>query len=203
MRRVIYFFGFVLLISCAGFQDASLTSDTPLLQYDSIDYVKPAPAVISINNGVFYDSKTDLSKWETSHGNLSIMKKDSAMVVNLSQVGADWEMLRLKFLPRDFTGYSTIVLYAKATSKDTCNLRLDLADDQGRYTNYVPQVQKIIPSEEYREYKFVFGPNYIQNWPVRANVDKTKVSELRVNFNGGGPNYTGRIFIREIKVIKD
>jgi len=122
------------------------------------------------------------------------------MVLDLNNVGSDWEQVSIKFSPLDFTVAPYIYVKARVDerSPDSLRLRIDLIDNEGKMTNYVPQERYIRKKTYSKTYKFEFAGNWVQNWPFRADVNPQKISEIRMNFNGGGPNYLGRLYIEEI-----
>lgn len=198
MKRLIYIFA-LCLFSCSGFKDAVLTQEEPLIQTDSTEAFSPALAIENFNKGIFYNSTSDISKWEVSHRNVVLQKKKGALMTNLQDAGVDWEFISLKFQPLDFSKMPNLIIKAKSEGKEKPTVRIDLYDEAGNFTNFVPQQKTISNDTAYHEYLFVFDGNWIQNWPFRANVNKSRIVEIKINVNGGGPNYSGRIFIEEIK----
>ena len=186
--------------SCAGFQTASLTEDLPLAHQDSATMNAPTKSVLSFNNGILLDKSTDISKWDASHANLSIGKSDASVVVDLKGVGTDWEQLSRKFIPLDFSEAPFLLVKARVdiNSKDSLKIRIDLIDEDGYATNYVPQEKYIRAKPESKYYKFVYAGNWVQNWPARKDVNAKSIVEVKINFSGGGPNYSGKLFIDEI-----
>lgn len=200
MKKNLYILFFVLLSSCAGFQDTSLIQDKPLVQIDSAERFAPAIPILRFNNGIFYNRDTDLSKWEASHNNISVARKGSAMEIDLKDVGVDWEQLSLKFKPIDFTEAQILVIKARVdqNSKDSLKMRIDLIDEDGMMTNYNLSEAYIRSRSEFKTYKFNYNGKWTQGWPTRGVVNPKRIVEIRINFNGGGPNYTGKLFIDEI-----
>ena len=202
MKKISYISILLLFSACAGFQTATLTEEQPLAQLDSAAMNAPSLAVLNYNNGVFYDKKTDIGKWEASHSNISVEKSGSSLVVDLKGVGNDWEQLSRKFQPLDFTNAPFLILKARIDigSKDSLKMRIDLIDEDGNATNYVPQERYIRTKADAKQYKFIYAGNWVQNWPSRKDVNSKSIVEIKINFNGGGPNYTGKLVIDEIFV---
>lgn len=200
MRNYIYTLILCYLAACTGFKDAALTEEKPLVQLDSAVMNAPSLPVMQFNGGIFYDKHTDLSKWEGSHANIGVQRKGNALVVNLRGVGVDWEMLSRKFFPLDVSAAPYLLMKARAEGDTTPVIRIDLVDEDGLSTNFVPQ-QKTIAVGKDSVYKFVFENNFIQNWPFRGDVNPRRIVEIKMNFNGGGPNYTGRVLIEELKAV--
>lgn len=200
MKRIMYLLTALLVSACAGFQTVTLTEELPLAHQDSATMNAPTLPVMSFDNGVFLDSKTDISKWEASHGNMSVGRSGTALAVGLKSVGTDWEQLSRKFQPLNFseTPYLLVKARIDVGSKDSLKMRIDLIDENGYSTNYVPQERYIRSRPDMKVYKFVYAGNWVQNWPARKDVDPKSIVEIKINFNGGGPNYTGKLFIEEI-----
>src|SRR6185312_6548778 len=43
--------------------------------------------------------------------------------------------------------------------------------------------------------------NWKQSWPDTANVDKTRITEMLIYFNAGGPEFNGKVYLDEIKAV--
>ena len=194
--------GFLLNLSigCVSFEDAALKIDPPVKQLDSTEVSKSSRPVTSKNGGIFYSNKRDLRHFIVSHNNIILGNNKNSMVLDLNNVGSDWEQVSIKFSPLDFTVAPYIYVKARVDerSPDSLRLRIDLIDNEGKMTNYVPQERYIRKKPYSKTYKFEFAGNWVQNWPFRADVNPQKISEIRMNFNGGGPNYLGRLYIEEI-----
>lgn len=137
MKRIIYIFIVVSFCSCMGMQTVTLTEDLPLAHQDSATMNAPTLPVLNFKNGVFYNEKTDISKWVASHGNLSVGKDAGTLSVNLKNVGTDWEQLSIKFQPLNFTDAPILLVKAHVAigSKDSLKIRIDLIDEDGFMTN--------------------------------------------------------------------
>jgi hypothetical protein len=189
-----------LLAACTGFQEATLITETPLVQIDSAELNKIYPPVLSKNQGIFFGKNAGVEKFVASHDNIIIGKSGNAMIVELNNVGADWEQVSIKFTPLDFTVAPYLILKARLDLKspDSLKLRIDLIDENGYMTNYTPQEKYIRRKTESKAYKYTFAGNWVQNWPFRIDVNPKRITEIRINFNGGGPNYSGRVYIEEL-----
>jgi hypothetical protein len=200
MKKLFYTFIALLFSACAGFQTVTLTQEQPLAHQDSATMNAPTLPVMNFNNGIFLDSKTDLSKWEASHANMSVGRSGTSLAVELKGVGNEWEQLSRKFEALNFTDAPYLLVKARIDvgSKDSLKMRIDLIDENGYATNYVPQERYIRSRPDVKVYKFAYAGNWVQNWPSRKDVDAKSIVEIKINFNGGGPNYTGKLFIEEI-----
>jgi hypothetical protein len=192
----------LVICGCVGFENASLTTDVPLAHQDSATMNATAPLAVQFNQGYFYNASTDLSKWDVSHGNMFLGKKNGALVLDLKGVGADWEQMSRKFSAQDFSESPYLLVKARVEpgGQDSLKIRIDLIDEDGFSTNYVPQERYIRTRADSKWYKFVFAGNWVQNWPSRKDVNSKKITEIKINFNGGGPNYSGKLIIDEIMV---
>ncbi len=200
MNRNYYLVLLLFFTSCAGLQNATLTEDQPLAHQDSATMNAPTLPVMKFNKGVLLDNTTDISKWEASHATISVGKTSTSLSVDLKAVGGDWEQLSRKFLPLDFSEAPFILVKARVDvkSKDSLKIRIDLIDEDGYATNYVPQERYIRSRVDAKVYKFVYAGNWVQNYPSRKDVNPKSIVEIKINFSGGGPNYTGKVFIDEI-----
>ncbi len=201
MKRIIYFLIPLFFASCGSMKDAQIENDIALIQNDSLELPQTAMKIENHDQGIIYDSASDISRWDISHRNISFQKKEGSLMFNLLDAGMDWEYASLKFNAIDFSNAQNLNIRMKNEGKEKSKIRIDLYDENGNFTNFVPQEKTIDNNNEFNNYIFIFKDNWIQNWPFKANVDKTKIVEIRINFNGGGPNYSGRIFIEQIKAI--
>lgn len=202
MKKIVYILIVLFLTACVGLQTVTLTPDIPLAQLDSATMNASAPPALNFNKGVFLDNKTDISKWETSHANMSVGRSDNGLVIELKGVGGEWEQLSRKFAALDFSASPYLLVKARldVNSKDSLKMRIDLIDEDGIATNMVPQERYIRSRADSKVYKFSYAGNWVQNWPARKDVESKKIVEIKINFNGGGPNYSGKLFIEEIVV---
>ncbi len=204
MKKINYYFiGLVLLVSCVGLQDVSLTEPVPLQQFNELQNKsasKPLP-VLEYRKGMFYSAGSDISKWVSSHDNLIVEKSGKSLVINMDAVGKNWEQLSIKFKPLDFSNAPNLLVRAKVDGLEIPKIRIDLGDIQGRYTSYYVQEKRIAPRTGYMDYSFVYSNRFVQSWPVRATVDSTQIVEIKLNINGGGPNFTGNIYIDAIRAV--
>lgn len=200
MKSYLYLLIPIIFVACVGLRDASLTVEEPLAQLDSAEVNAPALPVMEYNNGIFYNKNSPIYRWEVSHSNIGLQRLDGNLTVNLKNVGKDWEMLTLKFAPIDFTETPVLLVKATCTGTDSAKVRIDLVDEDGLSTNFKPQ-ENYIRLGEIKEYKFDFADKWIMNWPYRADVNPKRIVEIKFNFNGGGPNYSGRVHIEEIKAV--
>ncbi len=200
MKRISYILIALFLSACTGFQTVSLTQELPLAHQDSATMNAPTLPVMNFNKGVFLDQYTDISKWEASHSNMSVGKSGTSLVVELKGVGGEWEQLSRKFQPLDFSEAPYLLVKARVdvNSKDSLKMRIDLIDEDGYATNFVPQERYIRSRGDFKVYKFSYAGNWVQNWPARKDVNAKSISEIKINFSGGGPNYSGKLFIEEI-----
>lgn len=202
MKNISYILILLFFNACIGLQTVTLTPDIPLVQLDSAVMNAPSPSALSFNNGVFLNKKTDISKWETSHANMSAGKSDNGLAIELKGVGGEWEQFSRKFDALDFSASPYLFVKARldVNSKDSLKMRIDLIDEDGIATNMVPQERYIRSRPDSKVYKFSYAGNWVQNWPSRKEVNAKKIVEIKINFNGGGPNYSGKLYIEEILV---
>ncbi len=202
MKKISYIVVCLFVSACASFEPAVLVVEKPLAHQDSATMNAPSKPVMDVDGGIIYGSSTNISKWVSSHGNLIIGKTDGALVVNLKGVGQQWEQLSRKFSPLDFTDGGFVIVKSRVDigSPDSLKMRIDLIDEDGMMTNYYPQEQYIRVKEKSKTYKFIYADHWEQGWPVRGKVNAKKITEVRINFNGGLNNYTGKLIIDEIVV---
>lgn len=208
MKKGLLYIGIICLFviqACVSLQPTTLSKAEPLIHIDSTEYLnaKRVP-VLSVNNGVLDDFTSSTRGWRVTHPNaMSLEKIDGNMVVTAEGVGPNWEYLIKSFKPMDFSEAKTVVVRAKIDGWKVPYIRMDLLDKNGVQTNAKLTICKLAPRTDYQDYVFRFGGKFNQNWPYKASVDSTQISQIQIAINEGSTPYTGTIYIDEVRVISE
>lgn len=203
LHHILYLFAF-LLTGCVSFEKAVLPEAKPRVQYDASEEVEVKKLTDVYEGGIISDFEKDIKGWYSEHGNVFIAKKGGALAVKGDNVGPGWEQLHYRFKePVDFSETQNLIVKARKTGNGLAYLRVELIDGKGHSTNKRVVAMRIVPSEEYMEYKLVFEGAFAQNYPNKAPVDITDIRAIMIYINGGSSPLKGTIFIDEIKAVKE
>jgi hypothetical protein len=184
------------------FQTASLPIDTPLAHAKPSKSIDTAVNVLSKNNGVISDFQLGFANWVVSHKDkVATYPKNGAMVIESSGAGPAYEEIALTFAPTDFSKARELHLKAKVDGLVIPNIRMDLVDEKGRSTNSKLHSCKLSPRTDYQEYIYRYNDAFKQNWPSKDLVDSTHITKIRININGGGTPYFGKIYFDNLQAV--
>jgi hypothetical protein len=151
---------------------------------------------------VFYSYKQVLDSW-WSDKKMTLSKKDSAMIVTAYEVGPKYEVLGKSFKPMDFRNTGVIRIRARAESASRPSVSLSVTDKKGHGTNFEPDTAVITNEDGYKDYYFNFNGKYKQVWPDTAKVNPREIVSLSLFINAGKESYTGKIYIKDVRVIEE
>lgn len=192
----------VILSSCVGLKTLSLPEDKPLEHYAKMG-LKPTVSA-GQNDGLLANGKVNIGSWVASNAaKMNVYSKGDTLLFGLQGAGPQWEELVLNLPPTDFSKHQHIVVECKIDGIMIPKMRIDLLDENGRITNSKPQELKIAPKRGLLRYDFNFEGAFYQNWPFKGEVDATRITKVRVNVNGGGAPYYGKIYISNIMAVKE
>lgn len=143
----------------------------------------------------------DLTKsWKSNSTTLSA-KSGTELVIESNGAGKNYEFVESKIAPANLD-QSTLAfkVIAKKTGKGNANLRLDLGDDRGYWTNGRP-VEVVINKDGYEEYFFKFNTNSYQKYPTLETVNSKAIEGIRFYVNPGLENFTGSITIKSLELV--
>ncbi len=194
----------IILTGCVSFEKAALPEVTPRVQYNASEEKETKKLTDVYEGGVISDFEKDTKGWYSEHNNVFIAKKGGALAVKGDNVGPGWEQLHYRFKePVDFSETQNLIVKARKTGSGLAYLRVELIDAKGHTTNQRVVAMRIVPSEEYIEYKLIFEGAFAQNYPNKATVDIKDIRAIKIFINGGSSPLKGTIFIDEIKAVKE
>ncbi len=194
-----------IISGCVTWQPTALSPVLPTDHIDSTELKKIVRIpVLENNGGVIDDFEKDMRGWKVTHPNaMSIERIEGNMVLTADGVGPNWEYLIRTFKPLDFSEANTVVVRAKIDGWKIPYIRMDLKDKNGVQTNAKLTICKLAPRTDYQDYIFRFKDKFNQNWPYKATVDSTQISQIQIAINEGSIPYTGTIYIDEVRVIRE
>lgn len=193
MKQVIILtIGSLLIASCVEFKAAELPADKTLSKYTTVKKAESKLADGVIANGII-----NVGNWVSNKPSqmMAYGVKDT-LIFSMNNVGPHWEELTLNTLPLDFSKNKLLIVECKIDGIRIPRMRIDLIDDQGRMSNSRPQELKLAPRSGYLRYVFNYEGAFYQNWPYKSKMDASRITKIRINVNGGGTAYSGKIYIK-------
>ncbi|MCX6180782.1 MAG: hypothetical protein NT150_02485 [Bacteroidetes bacterium] len=131
------------------------------------------------------------------------LEKGDVFLYDFENVGPDSIPFGATFPPLDFAKNKVrIKITARAEGKegDLPTIFLQLDDVSGYKADAKRPSQKIENSEDFKEYYFELNDIFVQKSPKHA-VNSSMINSLKFFINPGLTGYTGKIHIKEIKII--
>ncbi|MBX9850930.1 MAG: hypothetical protein K2X86_04145 [Cytophagaceae bacterium] len=132
------------------------------------------------------------------------LEKGDFFTITANSIGSDSIPFGATFPPIDLLVDEVVLkISARAEGKDGDMpvLYLQVADAGGYQANAKRPFQKIENSGEFKDYYFDLKDIYLQSAPKKHKVNGAMINSLKFFINPGQTPYTGKIFIKEIKVI--
>lgn len=133
-----------------------------------------------------------------------VIDKEEDFLVIAEAIGPDSTPFGATFPPLDFVSEEVqikVTARAEYEEGDAPTLVLQMQDGGGYFTNEKTTSITIKNTEEVEEYFFTLDDVFKQKTPVPHLVNGGFINSLQVLINPGGPAFTGKIFIEEIKVV--
>ena len=129
------------------------------------------------------------------------LEKGEVFVFDAENVGPDSIPFGATFPPLDLVKEKVMLkISARAEGGDAPTLYLQVDDATGLKANGKRPFQKVENSADFKDYYFDLRDIYVQMNPKRA-VNGAMINSLKFFINPGQAAYTGKIYIREIKVL--
>ncbi|MBX9852534.1 MAG: hypothetical protein K2X86_12365 [Cytophagaceae bacterium] len=197
-NKVFIVTGIIALGSCAGFEPVSLDHSYQIAVDE--DPIKGIP-ILTYNKGMFEDFKGDISAWWGGDG-IVISKKGDTMVIQCKNIGSKYTPFGRQLPPLNFSEAPVLKVRARCEGMLVPTVRIDIKDVNGYTANLNSPSQRIKKSGEYTDYYFNFKDKFKQGWPENKPVDPTLISDIMFFINPGAADWTGTIYIDEIKAVR-
>jgi len=155
--------------------------------------------VLHYNGGILDNFSYQSTRWTTWSDKLVMSWKNGQMIVESIGAGPEYASLSFKFPTLDFSGDEVIKIKAKAEGKEMPIMRVIVKDAFGKEANAIASSYKL--TNDWNDYYFSYKNNWKQSWPDTGSVDKSRITEMIVYFNAGGPEFNGKAYLDEVKVI--
>ncbi|HEX8545961.1 MAG TPA: hypothetical protein VF691_03305 [Cytophagaceae bacterium] len=161
---------------------------------------KGLPAM-SYKNGSIERYPEDFEYWSSTSDELLLSKQSDTLKVFSNFTGDQYNFFSRKIPPLNFSSSSVLRVRAKAEGGSSPILRIALRDYNGLLAHEPVAEAKILNDGKYKEYFFDFSNKWLQTYPDTAKVDSTMINEILFFLNPGEPEYSGKLFIKEIQVV--
>jgi hypothetical protein len=151
--------------------------------------------------GLLYDFNSNVLDpgWQSSASTkISMTNTNAELNVGVSGAGVSYENISFAFSAVDITKNPIVKISIKNAS--AFNLRIDLADVNGKSTNALVNAKAIAINGAYTVYSFDFTGKFNQSIPSSSVVDASKISKVILFFNAGGPGYTGTVYLDNLTI---
>lgn len=145
--------------------------------------------------------------WWTGAGDLSLASKGGVYEITANGIGPKYTpfgqtLPGLDMRGDDKTGKLAIKITARSQGENYPSLALQFDDFQGFQTNAKRPTKRIHIGDDFKDYYFMLNDDvWVQSWPSDHAVNACLLSKIMLFINPGGPAYTGKLFIKEIKII--
>lgn len=145
--------------------------------------------------------------WWTGAGDLSLANKGGIYEITANGIGPKYTpfgqtLPGLDMRGDDKTGKLCVKISARSEGEDFPSIALQFDDFAGFQTNAKRPTKRIHKGDEFMDYYFMLNDDvWMQSWPADHAVNACLLSKIMLFINPGGPAYTGKVFIKEIKII--
>lgn len=143
----------------------------------------------------------DFEYWSATSDALIISKETDTLKIFSNFTGEQYNFISRKIPPLDFSTSSVLRVRARAEGGSSPILRIALRDFNGTLAHEPVSESKILNDGKYKEYFFDFSNKWLQTYPDTARVDSSMINEILFFLNPGAPEYSGKLFIKEIQVV--
>jgi hypothetical protein len=201
MNKFIRISAFALLVflpACKNFEPMAL-DDSAYLALDELPD-KGIP-VAKYNKGYIDDFRGDINMWWVANEKIALQKVSDTLKVVIKEAGSKYECWGREFSMCDFTENPVLKIRARFEGNTIPSLTASLKDVNAYDANSNPPTNRL-KKGGYQDYYFDFSGKWKQGWPEEKKVDQTTIREILFFINRGGADWTGTIYIDEIKAVK-
>ena len=180
----------------ASFQQPVIDDKTQLALPEKKPIGEPA---LHYNGGILDNFSYQSTRWTAWSDKLIMSWKNGQLIVESIGAGPEYASLNFKFPTLDFSGNEVIKVKAKAEGSQMPLMRVIIKDAFGKEANAIASSAKL--TNDWNEYYFSYKGNWKQSWPDTAKVDSTRIVEMLIYFNPGGPEFNGKVMLDEVKAV--
>lgn len=197
MRHYLYFF-LLCCVSCLAPKPQYLDDNDQLAVLEPKEKGLP---VLLYRSGLIDDFQEELDNWSSTNEDLLLTRSRDTFKVFSTFTGDSYNFINRKTIPLDFSTMPVLSIRAKAEGGSSPILRASLKDANGYIAHEPPVENKILNDGKYRTYYFDFSRRWKQSFPDTAVVDSTLITDILFFINPGGPEYHGKIMVKEVRAV--
>jgi hypothetical protein len=191
-------FSLTFLSACKNFETMKLDDSSQIALDELPDKGVPA---LKYNKGYIDDFSGDINMWWVANDKVALLRVGDTLKVTLKQAGSKYECWGKEFSLYDFTESPVIKVRARFEGTSVPTMRLSLKDMNAYDANFNPP-QLRLKKGGFQDYYFNFKGKWKQGYPEEKVVDQTTIKEILFFINPGTADWTGTIYIDEIKVAR-
>lgn len=157
--------------------------------------------VLQSNKGVVEDFSAEIWSWWVGNDQLTLSKKGDTLKVVAKNVGPKYTPFGREMSLLDFSQGPILKIRMRAEGETAPLVGISLKDVNTFDTNADRPKAKIKVNTGYADYYFDYTDRWKQAWPNMQKVDETMIREIMFFINPGGAEWTGTLYIDEIKAI--
>lgn len=151
--------------------------------------------------GMIDDFSGDIFSWWVGNDKVQLTRQGDTLRIVAKEVGSQWTPFGKEMALLDFTECPVIKVRCRAEGEKSPTLSVHLKDVNALDANADAPKARIHLGKEFKDYYFSFHNKWKQTWPDIQKVDETMIREIMVFINGGMVDWTGTLYIDEIKVV--
>jgi hypothetical protein len=188
----------VFLSACKNFELMKLDDSAQMALDELPDKGTPA---LMYNKGYIDDFRGDINSWWVANDKVELQRVGDTLKVILKQAGSKYECWGKEFSICDFTESPVIKVRARYEGNSIPTMKLSMKDMNAYDANFNPPSARL-KKGGFQDYYFNFKGKLKQGYPDEKIVDATTIREVLFFVNPGAADWTGTIYIDEIRVVK-
>jgi hypothetical protein len=184
---------------------AACTAEQPVLddsaQIAVEEEAEKGTPILQANKGIIDDFSAEIWSWWIGNDQLALSKKGDTLKIVAKNVGPKYTPFGREMSLLDMSKAPILKVRMRAEGATAPLVGISLKDVNTFDTNSDRPKAKVKPNVGYEDYYFDYTDRWKQSWPNLQKVDETMIRELMVFINPGGAEWTGTLYIDEIKAV--
>ncbi|MCU0428744.1 MAG: hypothetical protein MUF42_02120 [Cytophagaceae bacterium] len=198
LQNSIYSLSLALLLAACTAEQPVLDDSAQLAVEEEAEKGTP---ILQSNKGILDDFSGEIWSWWVGNDQLTLSKKGDTLKVVAKNVGPKYTPFGREMNLYDLSKGPILKVRMRAEGATAPLIGISLKDVNTFDTNADRPKNKIKTGTGYMDYYFDYTDRWKQSWPNNQKVDETMIREIMIFINPGGAEWTGTLFIDEIKAI--
>jgi hypothetical protein len=151
--------------------------------------------------GYIDDFSGEIYSWWVGNDKLQLTRQGDTLKIVAKEVGSQWTPFGKEMALLDFTECPVVKVRCRAEGDKSPTISVHLKDVNALDANADAPKARIHLGKDFKDYYFSFNNKWKQTWPDIQKVDETMIREIMVFINGGMVDWTGTLYVDEIKVV--